>query len=777
MPIKSNTDENPSGKSIAVIGNYLPRLCGIATFTTDVVESLCAQKSVKTCWAVAINDRADGYDYSDKVRFEIDQKRIEDYRLAAEFINANQPEIVCLEHEYGIFGGLEGSHILSLLADLRIPVVTTMHTVLANPTEQQQIVTKRVAECSDQIMVMSNKAADLLVTIYAVDRHKVVYIPHGIPDIPFLDPSYFKDKFAVSGKKVLLTFGLLSQNKGIEFAIKALPSVVKKYPDLVYIVLGATHPNVLAADGDAYRLYLQQLVLSLKLEKHVLFHNRFVSIDELCEYLSATDVYITPYCNEEQICSGTLAYAMGAGKPVISTPYWYAQELLDQGRGVLVPFKESEAIQEALMQLLGDDNNRQEIRKRAYDFSRNATWKHVAQSYLSLFDRVRQNRSTHPKPYRTTLKSLEHSIFNQELPELNLNHLFAMTDDTGLLQHAKYIVPDRTHGYCVDDNSRALIVITEALPHYTDNSDELLTYFDRYLSFILYAFNPELGFFRNFMSYQRSWLDQKGSEDSHGRTIWALGVAINKLNDHRRVPLISNLFRQAIPVCNDFTYPRAIAYCLLGMAYYLKSFAGDTETKRVAEALAEKLYLAFKNAASEHWIWPERTLTYANATLPHALILIGEELARDDIKDMGFNALEWLMNVQTESEHFSAIGNQQWYEKSQQKSRFDQQPIEAQASVDACAAAYMVTHEEKWLNQAFNAFSWFLGGNDLNLPLYDAKSGGCFDGLHSSSVNQNQGAESTLSWLLSLTRLYSLSSEKLLISPQGQSLMLSDSSQ
>ncbi|TDF38258.1 glycosyltransferase [Alteromonadaceae bacterium M269] len=776
MPIKPNTDENPNYKSIAVIGNYLPRLCGIATFTSDVVESFGAQKNVEACWAVAINDRPEGYDYSDKVRFEIDQKRIEDYRLAAEFINVNQPEIVCLQHEYGIFGGSEGSYILNLLADLRIPVVTTMHTVLANPSEQQQIVTKRLAQCSDQLVVMSNKAVDLLVTIYEIDRRKIVYIPHGIPDVPFLDPSYFKDKFAVSGKKVLLTFGLLSQNKGIEFAIKALPSVIKKYPELVYIILGSTHPNVLAADGDAYRLYLQQLVLSLKLEKHVLFHNRFVSIEELCEYLSAADVYITPYSNEDQICSGTLAYAMGTGKPVISTPYWYAQELLDHGRGVLVPFKESEAIQEALMQLLGDDNKRQEIRKRAYDFSRKATWKQVAQNYVSLFDKVRQNRSTHPKPYRTALKSLEHSIFNQELPEIDLNHMLAMTDDTGLMQHAKYVVPDRTHGYCIDDNSRALIVIAEALPHYTDNSDELLTYFDRYLSFLLYAFNSEQGHFRNFMSYQRVWLDQKGSEDSHGRTIWALGVAINKLNDHRRTPLMSNLFRQAIPVCNDFNYPRAIAYCLLGMAHYLQSFAGDTKTKRIAEALAEKLYLAFKNAASADWLWPERTLTYANATLPHALILIGEELARDDIKNMGLNALEWMMNVQTESEHFSAIGNHKWYKKGQHKSRFDQQPIEAQASVDACAAAYMVTREEKWLNQAFNAFSWFLGRNDLNLPLYDAKSGGCFDGLHCNSVNQNQGAESTLSWLLSLTKLYSLSSEKSLISLQKQSLLLLDSS-
>ncbi|MDC0601831.1 glycosyltransferase family 4 protein [Aliiglaciecola sp.] len=776
MPIKSIPDENSNGKSIAVIGNYLPRLCGIATFTTDVVESLNEQTAVKTCWAVAINDRADGYDYPDDVRFEISQKRIEDYRLAAEFININQPDIVCLEHEYGIFGGSEGSYILNLLADLTIPVVTTMHTVLANPSEQQQIVTKRLVEYSDQIIVMSNKAVDLLEAVYAVDRSKIAYIPHGIPDVPFLDPNYFKDKFGVAGKKVLLTFGLLSQNKGIEYAIKALPSVVKKHPELVYIVLGATHPNVIASDGDAYRLYLQQLVLSLKLEKHVLFHNRFVSIEELCEYLTAADVYITPYCNEDQICSGTLAYAMGAGKPVISTAYWYAQELLGQGRGVLVPFKESEAIQEALLQLLGDDNKRHDIRKRAYDFSRNATWNNVAQSYLSLFDKVNQNRSTHPKPYRTVLKSLEHSIFNQELPDINLNHMLAMTDDTGLLQHAKYVVPDRTHGYCVDDNARALIVIAEALPHYTDNSDELLTYFDRYLSFLLHAFNPELGYFRNFMSYQRVWLDQKGTEDSHGRAIWGLGVAINKLKDHRRIPLMSNLFRHALPVCNDFTYPRAIAYCLLGMAHYLKSFAGDSETKRVAEALAEKLYRGFKNSASANWIWPERTLTYANATLPHALILIGEELERNEIKDMGLSALEWLMDVQTESEHFSAIGNQQWFEKGKQKSRFDQQPIEAQASVDACAAAYMVTRDEKWLNKAFNAFSWFLGRNDLNLPLYDAKSGGCFDGLHSSSVNQNQGAESTLSWLLSLTRLYSLSSEKSLLNLQKQSLLSSGSS-
>lgn len=754
-----NTDK----KSIALIGNYLPRRCGIATFTADLVDVLSSEILHHDCWAVAMNDKPEGYAYPDKVHFEINQKSLADYSLAAAFLNIRQVDVVCLQHEYGIFGGPAGSHILTLLSGLRMPVVTTLHTVLAEPTEEYRAVMIRLAELSDRLIVMSQKAIDLLQSVYFINPLKIIYIPHGIPDMPFIDPSYYKEKFGVQGKKMMLTFGLLSQNKGIETALRALPKVIEQFPEVSYIVLGATHPHVLKREGDAYRLSLQQMVQKLGLKKHVFFQNRFVTLQELTEYLSAADIYITPYDDKAQITSGTLAYAMGTGKAVVSTPYWYAEEMLAEGRGLLVPFKDEDAMRDALIELLENDDKRHSICKLAYDFCRDATWEKVAARYLTVFEAIKTERSRNPRPYRSLPSDLPETVFSQDLPLLTLDHLWAMTDDTGMFQHAKYTIPDRKHGYCTDDNARALIVAAEAhnlLAEPPQRNEQLC---DRYLAFLLHAFDIDKGRFRNFMGYDRCWLETVGSEDSHGRALWGLGAAVALLRDSRQLPILSSLFKQALPMAETFLSPRAMAFSLVGIDAYLTTVSGDSEARRTRVALAQKIYQQFTDHATENWPWPEPIVTYDNAKLPQALLLSGQRLQNTAMSDMGLRSLKWLFDIQYENGHFVPIGNDGWCCEGKSRARFDQQPLEAHAMIDACITAYQLSHERAWLRRAIIAFNWFLGQNDLNLPLYDAKTGGCRDGLESHGVNENQGAESSLAWLMSLARLHRFAADELLV--------------
>jgi glycosyltransferase involved in cell wall biosynthesis len=748
--------------SVAVIGNYVPRQCGIATFTTDLVQALSAESSERACWAIAMNDRPEGYVYPNKVRFEINQRQLSEYRLAAVYLNINKADVVCLQHEYGIFGGPAGSHILKLLSALRMPVVTTLHTVLIEPGDEYRTAMQRVAELSDRLVVMSSTATKTLQSVYGINPAKISYIPHGIPDMPFVDPNYYKDQFGVMGKKVILTFGLLSQNKGIEYAIKSLPKVVEKFPDIAYIVLGATHPHVLKVDGESYRLGLQQLVRKLNLEQHVIFINRFVTLEELCEYLAATDVYITPYVGEAQVTSGTLAYAMGTGNPVVSTPYRYAVEMLADGRGSLVPFKDPDAMGDALIDILEDENKRHAMRKLAYDYCRPSIWKQVARSYLKVFNEVKAERALQPRSYRQATRLVDDTVFRQELPELKLDHLMTMTDDTGLLQHSNYTIPDRSEGYCTDDNARALIIASKARHLLSEIPEKYDRLCDLYLAFLLYAFDRKSGRFRNFMSYDRRWLEAVGSEDSHGRALWGLGAAVALLNDGRQLPVASTLFKRAVPAAESFISPRALAFSLIGIHAYLATFTGDSEVRRRRAILADRLFDRFHAYASDDWPWPEGSLNYDNARLPHALILSGQWMQRVDMTAMGLKALEWLIDIQSDNNHFVPIGNHGWYNRGGDKARFDQQPLEAHATVDACIAAFQLTGERNWLNHAMTAFNWFLGHNDLNLPLYDAKTGGCRDGLQSDCVNENQGAESTLAWLLSLATLHSVSADEAL---------------
>jgi glycosyltransferase involved in cell wall biosynthesis len=739
---------------IAVIGNYLPRHCGIATFTTDLCSAVAAEYGTARLLALPVNDTEEGYDYPPRVRWSLAQDEVKSYQEAAEFLNFNNIDMVCLQHEYGIFGGPAGSHILQLLRSLKMPVVTTLHTVLREPNPDQLAVIEEIAELSDRLIVMSQLSSQFLQEIFKVPGSKIDIVPHGVPDLPFLDPNFYKDRFGVEGKAVLLTFGLLSPNKGIENVIQALPQILAKHNNVAYIVAGATHPHILRREGEKYRASLQALAKEMGVESQVIFHNHFVSPEEMVEFIGAADIYITPYRHEAQVVSGTLAYALGAGKAIISTPYWHAIELLVDSRGALVPIQNPDAIAQKTIELLDTPAIRHAMRKRAYLFAREMVWKRVAQGYMESFSRVRGDRMETPRVQfsaRMTHKSLD------QLPELKLNHLNRMTDDTGMLQHAIFTIPNRREGYTTDDNARALILAVllgqlDKDPFESANSPDL------YLSFLEHAFNPTKGRFKNFLRYDRRWNEPIGSEDCHGRALWALGTVLGRSQDQGLRGAAGRLFEFSIPAVLEFSSPRAWAYILLGIQEYLNSYPGDRDAQKVRSVLSRRLLEMYELVGRPDWKWFENVLAYGNARLPQSLLLVGAACSDDRMISAGLESLDWLSTVQRceTNRHFVPIGSDGFYHQGGAKARFDQQPIEAAGAVSACLQAYRITGDGRWRNEARTALNWFLGANDLQLPLYDSVTGGCRDGLHPDRANENQGAESTLSFLMALIEMRSL---------------------
>ena len=729
-------------KRVGFIGNYMPRQCGIATFTTDLCEAIATEYDGTTCIALPVNDTDFGYAYSDRVRFELTEKDISSYLRAADFLHTNNVDLVCLQHEYGIYGGRAGSHILALLRELNMPIVTTFHTILKIPDPEQQRVLQEIAALSDRVVVMSQRGVEFLQEVYRVSPAKIDLIPHGIPDVPFVDPSFHKDLFGVEGKTVLLSFGLLSANKGIENVIAALPDVLAKHPDVVYIILGATHPHVKRDEGEKYRLSLQRLAREKGVEEQVIFYNQFVSLEELIEFIGAADIYITPYLNQAQIVSGTLAYTLGAGKAIISTPYWYAEEMLADERGVLVPFHDPKALAGAVVDLMDHEAKRHAMRKRAYLYGRGMVWPQVARRYMESFERARSGRR-HFSLRTLTVKALDENP--NELPPLKLDHLRHMADETGMLQHAIFTVPNYHHGYTTDDNTRALMVSTllEEM-----GSAEALELASRYLAFVWYAFNVETRRFRNFMDYQRRWLEDSGSDDCHGRALWALGTVLGRSNTPALHSMAGWLFEKALPPILETTSPRAWAFALIGIHEYLRRFAGDRVASQARDELAKRLLALYKNHRTDDWRWYEDVLTYCNAALPQAMLMSGQSISDNEMTQVGLESLQWLADLQRSAKgHFIPIGSNGFYPKGGTRARFDQQPVEAQAMVSACLEAARITSDASWRKEARGVFEWFLGRNDLNLPIYDPKTGGCRDGLHPDRANENQGAESTLAYL------------------------------
>ncbi|MFZ4506095.1 MAG: glycosyltransferase family 4 protein [Fimbriimonas sp.] len=690
-----------------------------------------------------MSDR-DDYRYPASVTHEIQAEDVDAYELAAGYINRRNYDVLSIQHEFGIFGGKAGSYLMNLIRHTRVPVVTTLHTVLPDPSNDQKEVMNELLHHSARIVVMSQRAVTYLLDVHGISPAKVDLIPHGIPVIPKASSQAFRAGLGIDGP-MILTFGLLSPDKGIQYAIEAMPKILAHSPKAVYIILGATHPTLKANSGEAYRESLVKLVTQLEIQESVRFIDRFVPTEELVEYLGAMDIYITPYLNPRQITSGTLAYAVGSGKAVISTPYAYAEELLADGRGMLVPFRDADAIAEAVIQIEGDHSFKEGLGLRAAEFGEKMVWPEVGRSYIDTFERARQ--STESKLQRLVDGPLT------SLPEMRLEHLLDLTDDTGIFQHATYTVPNRSEGYCVDDNARALL-LTACLERSGPLPEGVFLLQSRYLSFVMDAYNPLNGRFRNFMSYRREWLEEAGSEDSHGRAMWGLGSMVHHCRDRGRRDAAKAVFKLGRPQLAASGSLRTWAYGILALDEYLHRNSLDLEMRALLDVLSSRLQAALAFHHSDDWPWFEDILTYANARLPQALIVAGIRLGNRLMINSGLESLRWLLNHQTGAKkEFSPIGSNGFFPRLGEKAMFDQQPVEAWATVSACITAAECGSGSMWMRHAESAFNWFLGENQLSEPLYDRLSGGCHDGLHPDRVNRNQGAESTLSFLCALDEL------------------------
>ena len=736
-------------KRVAFIGNSLPRRCGIATFTTDLhqaVESFDAQ--IQT-GILAMNDDGRTYEYSSEVKFQIRADILEDYIQAAEFLNAEKYDAVSLQHEFGIFGGDAGAHVLTLLTRLDMPVVVTFHTVLTHPAATQRKVLCQIAELSSTVVVMAEKARELLRTVYNVPAEKIEVVPHGIPDFPFIEPGPAKTKLGFAGKPVILTFGLLSPNKGIEVVIDAMPLILESRPDAIYVVLGATHPNLVRKEGEAYRESLMARARELRVDSNIVFLDQFVDQPTLLDFISMCDVYVTPYLNEAQMTSGTLAYSFGLGKAVVSTPYWHARELLAEGRGVLVPFHDSAAVGIEIAGLLTDDARREALRVGAYSNSRSMTWKCIGERYHAVFLRAR-------RAYRlnviANLDKRAPTKSHDAPPDMRTGHFLSMCDDTGLFQHAIHSIPDRAHGYCIDDNARALLLTCALNTAGEVALSEVLTV--RLAAFLQHAWNPATRRFRNFMSFERVWLEESGSEDSHGRALWALGECAHTDSSPSRREWAAGLFQEALASAEEFRSPRAWAFSLLGLHAYCSAVPNDALAARLRLSLADRLISVLASVETEGWIWFEEGLAYDNARMPQALILTGIATGTHIYTKAGLRSLRWLMVQQTAASGvFRPVGTQGFGDTRTAPRMFDQQPLEAAATISACLAAWQAGGDPRWKTEARHVFSWFLGDNDLSIPLIDLETGSCHDGLHPDRVNENRGGESAVSYLLSLAEI------------------------
>lgn len=734
---------------LAFIGNSLPRRCGIATFTTDLQQAVASSSpELQTC-IVAMTDHGADYDYPAAVGFQINDDRLADYRRAADFLNDGNYGVVSLQHEYGIFGGTAGEHILTLLSRLRMPVVTTLHTVLSTPTESQRSVLERITAVSARVIVMARKGAELLQSAYRVPIEKIEVIPHGTPDAAFEEPDDLKKALGFAHRSVILTFGLLSPSKGIEVMIDAMPSILERRPDAVYVVLGATHPNLVRDQGEAYRRGLEARARGLGVGGRVVFLDRFVDQATLIQFISMCDVYATPYLNEAQMTSGTLAYSFGLGKAIVSTPYWHARELLAGDCGILVPFGNSKATGDAVAALLTDDDRRSAMRARTYAGGRAMIWPRIAEAYVRSFESALVQRRAHVVLH-PSVRAL--ACDSPALPSMQLGHLLSLCDDTGLLQHALHCIPDRSHGYCIDDNARALLVTCHLNRAGEQPLAESLT--TRFAAFIQHAWNRDRKRFRNFLSFDRRWLEEQGSEDSHGRALWALGQWARTTRNTSARRWAESLFAEALPSVEGFTSPRAWSFALLGLDAFCAVAAEAGQASRLRHLLADRLVALLAASESPDWEWFEDSLAYDNARLPQALIVTGSATNARAYTDTGLRSLRWLMRLQTSSAgHFRPIGSHSFGTSRMAPRGFDQQPLEAAATISACLAASRADTDAEWRVDADRAFAWFLGGNDLSMPLVDVNAGSCCDGLHPDRVNENRGAESTVSYLLGLAEM------------------------
>lgn len=731
-----------SVKKLGFVSSFLPNKCGIATFTGDLIAGLHDSSSEAFEPLVVAMQPETPYQYAEPVKFEIRSKVKNDYISAADYINFSHVDAVSVQHEFGLFGGEGGSYLNLFLHRINAPIISTLHTVLEEPEPHYYQSMLDLCELSQKVIVMNERGVRMLQDIYGVPAGKIELIAHGIPDLPFVDSSYYKHKFGMDGRKTILTFGLLSKNKGIELMLRALPAIIKADPSVIYIILGATHPGVIRHEGEAYRFGLQRLVKELGLQDHVIFHNQFVTAEKLHNFLCAADIYVTPYSNENQLTSGTLAFAVGTGKAVVSTPYWAAEELLADGRGKLVRFNDPAHLAESVISIIENESDFYSYRRKAYDYGRNITWPMIGKKYWKIFSSKRLPRRLAAKSH----SFIEDAKSMLEVPEPPLDHLKRMTDDTGLYQHAKFIIPNREHGYCTDDNARAVVVMTKYYVQYAE--PEALRLFDIYLSFIYHAQNAD-GTVNNFMNFDRSWIKGEPANDALGRTLWAFGTVMGEPPLPRYLPIIKDCFDKSVHHVPDLSM-RGKAYAIFGMADYLKQFPGASDIKRHLAMAADHIVDEYNAHSCDDWPWFEGTMTYDNGVLPHALFIAAAVTGDDKYFDVAEKTCRFLIDNTYKDDHFSFIGCKGWYKRNGFRANFDQQPLEVACTVMMLKAAFEATGDRDFLKLGRRAFDWFLGENDLNTPVYDFRTKGSADGLESDGLNLNQGAESLVSFLLSL---------------------------
>jgi len=735
----------PRIRHLALLGNFLPRKCGIATFTTDTYTALAERYPGIQVDVYAMDDLPGQYAYPPQVTGSIAQNDRSAYLEAARKIEASGAEALWIQHEYGIFGGAAGELLLALTDRVSIPVIVTLHTILERPSADERRVMEALIRRASTLIVMAEKGREILKRVHGVDDGKIEVIPHGVPDRDFADTAAFKAKFGWEGRDVVLTFGLLASNKGIETMIEAMTTVVARHPDALYVLLGATHPNLLAHEGEAYRDRLLAQVESAGVGRNVQFVNRFVEQSDLLDYLQAADLYVTPYLNPAQITSGTLSYAVSMGKPVISTPYIHATEILADGHGVLVDFSDSAAFAREINSLLGDDAARTMLADRAYARGRTMLWARLAERAVAEIDVILDE-----KPRRIARPASELAPLHPVLTAVE-----RMSDATGMLQHSIYSVPDRRHGYCIDDNARALILMSKI-----DDVDPVVR--DRWMAiyggFVQHAWNPDKRKFRNFMNFDRTWCEDEGSEDSNGRAIWALGVTARDARAQKHRDWASVLFDETASIAFDLGSPRAHAFAMLGAAAMLEAHPGHALSREILTRFGGELVALLERTRRPAWSWFEIVLAYDNARLPEALLRAGQVLGRRDFIDTGLETLAWIVERQTSPEgRFRAVGTESFGREYAEPLPFDQQPLEAQATIDACLAGYEATDAARWAEEAIRAYRWYLGANDLDVPLASVADGGCFDGLMPTGLNRNQGAESILALQLANCAISALS--------------------
>lgn len=726
---------------VAIIGNHPPRICGIATFTTDVRQALIAARPGLRADLYAMDEPGSLHGYPAQVVCQIAQNDLADYRAAARRINASGAQIVCVQHEYGIFGGPAGAHLLQLLDLVEAPVVVTLHTVLEHPNPDQRYVVEALARRAAKLIVMADKGRRLLEQVHGIASFRIAVVAHGVPDRPLADIAAAKRRFGFDGHDILLTFGLLSPNKGIETMIRALPAIVAEHPRALYVVLGATHPHLVAREGEAYRESMIRLARKLGVEAHVRFIDEYTENERLLDYLEAVDIYVTPYLNETQITSGTLSYAIALGKPVVSTPFWHAAEAISSDIGVLVPFGKHEAFAREISTLLGDDARRERLRQNAWRAGRTMIWPRLAESYLEIFDMALPDH-----PVRLPV------VVRDQPVQPRLDAVEQLSDSCGIMQHSIFSVPDRNHGYCVDDNARALILM-HRFPA-SARSEALATV---YAAFVQHAWNPAVGAFRNFMGYDRCWLERVGSQDSFGRSLWSVGVTAHEAKRHDLRRWAHHLFDDVAPHALKLGCLRSRAFALLGAVSMLRAIPGHDGARRIVETFGRQLHQALVEARRPDWRWFEPVLAYDNARLPEALLLAGQLEDDGAMIDAALDAFDWLDGVQTsKAGHFRAVGTESFGRRHAPPRPFDQQPLEAWATVDAAITAFAATGDERWRDTAMRAWRWYLGDNDLGLPMASVGIGSCFDGLMSDGINLNTGAESVLAFQLASCSIASL---------------------